>query len=96
VRQGGGPRGQIYYPFISFRVSTKLQAGAPRALAHPATHHLHAQAPCKRRRQHAWLVQGAGQVYAWAAKRMPAIIALNCSCHLAVCSIVCCVGQHIP
>ena len=28
VRQGGGPRGQIYYPFISFRVARTLQVRA--------------------------------------------------------------------
>ena len=25
VKQGGGPRGQVYYPFISFRIARTLQ-----------------------------------------------------------------------
>ena len=32
VRQGGAARGQIYYPFMSFRVSRTLQVRAPRTL----------------------------------------------------------------
>lgn len=34
VKQAGGPRGQVYYPFISFRVAKTLQANT--ALSRPS------------------------------------------------------------